>query len=121
METEPAPDALTTTAETAPAGTAPAETTPTTPKPEVATLRIIFENGRVVGGLQRLTVEKGARVRIVVRADIADHVHVHGYDIMRDVGPGRPAQIAFRATLAGRFETELEERKLLIAQLEVRP
>ena len=85
------------------------------------TLRVQVRDGRVVGGVQRLAVDQGARLRIVVRADVADHVHVHGYDLMSDVAPGQPARIALRATLAGRFEIELEDRKLLIAELEVRP
>jgi hypothetical protein len=52
---------------------------------------------------------------------VSDHVHLHGYDIVRDVAPGRPAVIRFRATTAGRFEVELEDRGLQIAELEVRP
>jgi hypothetical protein len=113
-EITPTQPAVTTAAtETAPA--------PPEPRPEVRTLRVQVRDGEVVGGFRRLTVEKGSRVRIVVRADVRDHVHLHGYDVMRDVGPGAPAQIALRATVPGRFEIELEERKLLVAELEVRP
>jgi type IV secretory pathway VirB10-like protein len=62
-------------------------------------------------------------VRVTIRGGrpVGDHVHLHGYDMMRDVAPGRPAQIAFRATVAGQFELELEDRGLQIAELEVRP
>ena len=56
-----------------------------------------------------------------VRSNVADHVHVHGYDLMRDVAPGKPAELTFRATIPGRFEVELEERGLQIAELTVRP
>ena len=50
------------------------------------------------------------------------HIHVHGYDLVAGVGPGLPpARIRFRATTPGRFEVELEDRRLQIAQLEVRP
>jgi hypothetical protein len=56
-----------------------------------------------------------------VRADVSDHVHLHGYDVFRDVSPGGPARLRFRATIPGRFEVELEDRKLQIAQIEVRP
>jgi heme/copper-type cytochrome/quinol oxidase subunit 2 len=66
-------------------------------------------------------VKQGRQVRFVVRADVSDHVHVHGYDLMHDVAPGKPAQIAFRATVPGQFEVELEDRGLQIAELEVRP
>lgn len=68
-----------------------------------------------------MTVAKDQRVVVVVRSDVADNVHLHGYDIARDVGPGKPARIAFRATLAGRYEMELEESGLPILDLRVNP
>ena len=96
-------------------------TTTTATVPEPTVLRITVRGGRPVGGIQRATANKGDTVRVVVRSDIADHVHLHGYDVMRDVGPGRPAQLAITATLTGVFEIELEERGLEIGELEVRP
>jgi heme/copper-type cytochrome/quinol oxidase subunit 2 len=101
------------------------EATPTAPPPPaaptVATIQITIRGGTPVGGLRRASVRQGRQVRFVVRSDVADEVHVHGYDLMRDVAPGQPAQISFRATIPGRFEVELEDRGLAIAQLEVRP
>jgi hypothetical protein len=99
-------------------------TTPTTTKPRPTgptRIRIVVRGGRVLGGLERARVERGERVVLIVRADVSDHVHLHGYDIMRDVSPGRPARLRFRATIPGRFEVELEDRGLQIAQIEVRP
>ena len=111
----PPPPATTTTRTTT-------RTTTTTPKPAgPTTIRILVRGGRVVGGLRRARLEQGDRAVLVVRADVTDHVHLHGYDIMRDVAPGRPARLRFRATIPGRFEVELEDRRLQIAQLEVRP
>jgi hypothetical protein len=75
----------------------------------------------VLGGLRRVTIERNRRVRLRVSSDVSDHVHLHGYDIMRDVAPGRPAVIRFRARTVGRFEVELEDRSFQIAELEVRP
>jgi hypothetical protein len=60
-------------------------------------------------------------VALVVRSALTDHVHVHGYDLMADVAPGAPATIRFTADAPGRFEIELEESGLQIAELEVRP
>lgn len=71
--------------------------------------------------LDRLSVARGARVRLVAIADVRDHVHLHGYDLFADVAPGRPAVIPFVARITGRFEVELEDRGRLIAQLTVRP
>jgi hypothetical protein len=40
---------------------------------------------------------------------------------MRDVGPGQPAQISFRATLVGTVEAELEDRGVQIATITATP
>lgn len=103
-------------------GTPPRPTPPPPPRPAATVIRIPIRGGQVAGGRKRVRVERGDRVVVAVSSDdISDHVHVHGYDLMRDVGPGAPAQIRFRATLVGRFEIELEDRGLQIAELEVRP
>ena len=83
--------------------------------------RIAVRRGRVAGGVKRVTAKKGQRIVLAVSADLSDHVHVHGYDIFRDVSLDSPARISFRARIAGRFEVELEERGILIARLEVSP
>ena len=117
-EAAPRPPLATTTT----TGTTTTRTTATRPRPPGPTMiRIVVRGGRVVGGLRRARLEQGKRAVLVVRADVSDHVHLHGYDIMRDVSPGSPARLRFRATIPGRFEVELEDRKLQIAQLEVRP
>ncbi len=67
------------------------------------------------------TVRRGHDVELVVRTELTDHVHLHGYDLIADVGPGRPGRIAFTADAPGRFEIELEDRGLEIGELEVRP
>ena len=68
-----------------------------------------------------MTVAKGRRVNLVVSSDVADHVHLHGYDVMRDVAPGRPARIAFRATIVGTVEAELEDSGVQIASITTKP
>jgi hypothetical protein len=112
--TAPTTTARATTAVTSPTTTAP-------PVQEAVPVRIIFRGGRVIGGIRHARVQRGDRVRLIVRADLADEVHLHGYDISRRVRPGAPTVIVFRATVVGRFEVELEERKIPLAELEVRP
>ena len=73
------------------------------------------------GGVVRESTDKGDRVVVLVTSDVSDEVHVHGYDLMSDVAPGAPARIAFRATIPGRFEIELEDRGVQIAELTVNP
>jgi hypothetical protein len=121
-EASPPPPPTTATTTRTRATTTTTRATTTKPRPPGPTaIRIVVRGGLVVGGLRRARLERGERAVLVVRADVSDHVHLHGYDIMRDVSPGRPARLPFRATIPGRFEVELEDRKLQIAQLEVRP
>jgi hypothetical protein len=100
-----------TTSEPAATTTAPAE-----PEP----VRVVFRDGRVRGGVQTFSFEQGDQVRLTVRSDVADHVHVHGFDLFADVAPGHPAQFTFRADLTGAFDIELEDRHVLLAELRVR-
>jgi hypothetical protein len=103
-------------------GTATAPTIPTTtlepegPEP----VRITFQ-GEEVTGPRRTEFTVGDRVVLIVRADVADHVHVHGYDLMKDVAPGMPARFSFEADAPGRFEVELEDRHLPLTELVVKP
>ncbi len=90
-----------------------------TPKPLVLTV-LVGKKG-VAGGPKRFTVKKGRRVVLVVRSVYRDEVHVHGYDLKRDVRAGGTARIAFTAKLVGVFEVELEKRRLKIAEIAVRP
>jgi hypothetical protein len=108
-----------TTPETSPPETTAVEPKPT--KPTVVTVKIVVNDGRAVGGIVRPRVKKGQKLTLVVTADVADHVHLHGYDKMVDVVPGRPAKLPFTATIPGRFEVELEDSGVQIAEVEVRP
>jgi hypothetical protein len=116
--TPPPPPTETTTGTTA----TTRRTTTTRPEPAGPTpIRIVVRGGRVIGGLERARLDRGERAVLIVRADVSDHVHLHGYDIMQDVALGAPARLRFRATIPGRFEVELEDSGLQIAQIEVRP
>jgi hypothetical protein len=99
------------------------ETQPTTTEagPATVPLDVTIRGGEPVGGIVRVTATEGELVVVTVRSDVVDHVHVHGYDLMADVAPGKPARLRFRASLTGRFELELEDRGKQIAQLTVLP
>jgi hypothetical protein len=114
---EPAAQATTTSPTTETTSTAPTTTAPAGPR----RIRVTVADGAVAGGVKTVRVTQGEQVVLVVRADVSDHVHLHGYDRIANVGPGAPAELGFRATIAGRFEVELEDRKLRILEVEVRP
>lgn len=96
-------------------------TTTAAAEPSAVRVEVEVRDGGPVGGVERVDVERGERVVLVVRSDVADHVHVHGIDIFRDVAPGSPARLSFRPRTPGVIEVELEDRHLLLAELEVGP
>ena len=74
-----------------------------------------------VGGVKRLSFDSGDRIQFTVKSDVSDEVHVHGYDISKDVPAGDSVRFSFPARLEGVFEVELEGRKQQIAELRVSP
>ncbi|MDP2710243.1 MAG: hypothetical protein Q8O56_03405 [Solirubrobacteraceae bacterium] len=127
----PSADEDSTTA-TTPTTAAPATTTtgtgtttaPAAPPPPPAPTfeRIRVTGGEPAGGVQRIRVRRGDRARIeVTTTDTSDEIHLHGYDLYRDLAPGGRARFSFDATAEGIFEIELHGNGALIGQLEVRP
>jgi hypothetical protein len=82
---------------------------------------VVVRNGEPVGGIQELEYSAGEEVRFQVESDVADEVHVHGYDLMEDVPAGGAVSFDFPAEIEGIFEVELEGRKEQIAELRVNP
>jgi hypothetical protein len=106
-----------TTTQTVTQTTTETETSPPIEGPTV--VRIDVVDGAPKNGIVREAVSKGDRVVLVVTSDVADEVHLHGYDITRDVAPGKVARLPFRATIPGRFEVELEDSGVPIADITV--
>jgi hypothetical protein len=82
---------------------------------------IVVRGGQPVGGVQELTFEKGGRIRFMVESDVADEVHLHGYDIAKNVEAGGGVQFDVPASIEGVFEVELEERVVPLAEVTVNP
>jgi len=93
--------------------------TTTTEAAKPTVVSVVVVNGQPQGGIVRQTVSKGDRVVIVVKSDVADEIHLHGYDKSTDVTAGGTARLPFTADLPGRFEVELESRGVQIADLTV--
>jgi hypothetical protein len=90
-------------------------------RPAAAVVRITVRDGTPVGGVRRVTVGEGRRVTLIVTSNVADHVHLHGYNVFRDVAPGMPARISFRATIVGTVVAELEDRHVPLARITTQP
>ncbi len=79
------------------------------------------KGGQPVGGVQKLDVNEGGDVRFTVKSDVDEEVHVHGFDVSKPVGPGKPARFDFEAGFTGIFEVELENSAVPIIELQVNP
>jgi FtsP/CotA-like multicopper oxidase with cupredoxin domain len=110
--------ATTTTSATTATSTGDATTTTAGFAGKLVQVRVA--GGKVETAQRRVRVSRGDRVRIQVQSDQADEVHVHGFDLSEEVGPGKPATIEFTADLPGVWEVELENAKRKLFDLEVR-
>ena len=96
-------------------------TTTTTEVEKPTEVKVVVVDGAPQGGIVRATVNKDDQVVLVVTSDVADEIHLHGYDKAKDVAAGGTIRIPFKATIPGRFEAELEGRGVQIAEISVEP
>lgn len=82
---------------------------------------ITLVGGQPQGGVTTITVKKGDTVRFTVDSDTEGDVHVHGYDIEKPAGPGKPAVFEFTANIDGIFDVESHISEAKIAKLVVNP
>jgi hypothetical protein len=92
-----------------------------TSAPEKLNATITVQNGQPKGGVQSLKVKKGGDVHLAVRSDTADEIHIHGYDLHKDVAKGGTVTFDFPAEIDGSFVIELENAKQTLANLAVEP
>ena len=108
----------TTATETAtPGNTATPEATET-PTPTPTT-----DPGPLLTGAKvvKIEVDKGDTVRFRILSPKDDEVHVHGYDLKKDVKANQMASMSFKATIDGIFDIEFENEGQQIASLRVNP
>ena len=108
----------TATATPEPTETAAPEATETaTPEPTAAPEPPLVTSDKIT----KLRFQQGDTIEFRVRSDVADEVHVHGYNLMKDIEPGQTITFSFPADITGIFEVELENAGKQIAQLRVDP
>src|SRR3954452_11663819 len=86
-----------------------------------APAQVVVRGGKPAGGIKKLTYTKGEQVRFIVNSDVADEIHVHGYDFHKDVSAGGSVSFSFPAKIEGVFVIELENHGEQIGELRVRP
>jgi hypothetical protein len=100
-------------------GTDTSGTTTAAPPPAPPTVRVV--DAKPQGGVKKLNFTKGDTIRFRVVSDTADEIHVHGYDLMKDVPKGGSVTFSFKGSIDGRFVVELEDHGEQIAELDVQP
>jgi Cupredoxin-like domain len=87
-------------------GSSFASATPSS-SPGATNVEVTIANGMVTPDPSRkVEVATGDPVHISVTSDQADEVHVHGYDIEKEVSAGGTVTIDFTADIPGQFEVE---------------
>jgi len=94
----------------------PQETETPTPTPTAEPVPLLK-----AGKVTRLEFKEGDTIKFRVTSEEDEEVHVHGYDIARDIGAGETISMSFKATIEGIFEIEFEHAKEQIGELRVEP
>jgi hypothetical protein len=82
---------------------------------------IVVRGGEPIGGVKRLEYSTGEDIRFKVESDVAEEVHVHGYDVAKEVPAGGSVSFDIPAEIEGIFEAELEGLGVQIAEIRVNP
>lgn len=97
----------------APAAPSPAST------PEGTVIDVTYAGGQVTGVASRVPVGVGERVLLRVTSDVAEQIHVHGYDLDLDIPAGGTGEVEFVADQPGSWEVELHDAGRPLFQLRV--
>jgi len=91
------------------------------PPSEPAIETIVIRDGAPVGGVAELEYDAGEQIQFRVRSNVADEIHIHGYDVEKEVPAGGSATFSFPAELEGIYEVELHGSGEQIAELRINP
>jgi hypothetical protein len=109
----------TTPSSTPPMSTSAGITSPTETPFGGTEIEVAVRGGKVAPPTHRVKVTEGSPVRLLVTSDQADELHVHGYEIEKELPAGEQVTVEFTANQTGLFEIETHESELQLAQLEV--
>jgi hypothetical protein len=89
--------------------------------PEQTTVDLVIAHGKLVSGPSVVRVKQRDPVVFHVTSDVADELHLHGYNLQLALKPGTTATLEVRTARAGRFTYELHRLDLELGALEVYP
>lgn len=90
------------------------------PTPAATEVDVVVVDGAVTTPVAA-EVTLGDAVVLRITSDVADEVHLHGYDLETEVAAGGTGEIRFTADAPGVFEVEFHESGLLLLRLTVAP
>lgn len=115
------------TSDPVPAGPLPSLAQPS--KPAVASgvpqagepviVGVTYVGGVLTGDTGTRTLPVGTLVRLTVLSDVADTLHVTGYDRREQVTINQPVQLELLLDRPGTFEVELEDNNVTLTTLRV--
>ncbi len=83
---------------------------------------VVDKQGKPVGGIRELVYRKGDQIHFKVQVPFEEEVHLHGYDVMKEVPKGGGTVVYdLPAEIEGEFEAELEGHKEQIVDMKVEP
>jgi heme/copper-type cytochrome/quinol oxidase subunit 2 len=85
----------------------------------VRTVSAAYAGGEVTGTSGREQVPVGEQVVLRISSDVAEEVHVHGYDLEAAIPAGGSVDVPLTATIPGVFEVELHDSGKVLFQLRV--
>ncbi|HEY5846156.1 MAG TPA: hypothetical protein VIT42_05130 [Microlunatus sp.] len=81
------------------------------------TINVEVRDGRVSPNAENVKVATDASVRVTLTSDVAESIHIHGYDKSAEANKGKPGSVTFTADVQGVFEIETHETAKLVAKL----
>jgi heme/copper-type cytochrome/quinol oxidase subunit 2 len=91
----------------------------TSPEPQQNNFNLAIRGGTMTPN--EITVSEGDHVNFQITSDSPVEFHLHGYDLDEEVEPGEPAELAFDATITGRFDIEDHDTDTELGVLLVQP
>lgn len=73
------------------------------------------------GSVRKIKVDQGDTIRLEAKSAGDEELHVHGYDLSRELPAGKAVRLSFKADLTGVFEVEFERSAEPIAEITVEP
>jgi heme/copper-type cytochrome/quinol oxidase subunit 2 len=91
----------------------------TSAQPQEQTFDLAIQNGTMTPN--EISVTDGDQVNLRITSDRPLEFHLHGYDLEQEVEAGEPGELAFEATMTGRFAIEDHDTEAELGTLLVQP